>query len=164
MRTELLLPLLIIVLIILNLYNRYQRVYVADAGPTKELTALGQIVKNFFMPYQNARLEDGSLVNTHEFIRVLVDGKCMEPRGIMDKSHVLVQRIMCDKDFKEQVNIGDVLLLRLHDKKVYKLRILNNFDDINQLETYRYQNGRPHRSSRNHNPKDVIGIVRYIVN
>lgn len=141
-----------------------QRVLVADAGPTKELTFWGQLVKNSFMPYQYARMSDDNIINTREYIRVLVDGKCMEPRGIMDKTHVLVQRIEKDIPFQQQIKIGDVLLIRLHDKWVYKLRILQNYDDVNELITYRYQNGEKHQSSRNHNHKDVIGVVKYLIN
>ena len=158
------LPLLGILLLCMYVFLFYpQRVYVADAGPTKELTAWQQLIKNYLMPYQYVQIAKGVYVNSRDYIRVLVDGKCMGPKGIKDKSQVLVEPLHKDEDFKSQVNLEDVLLIRLPDKKVYKLRILQEYTSDNKLVTYRYEKGEKHMSSRTHSTDDVIGVVRYAV-
>ncbi len=88
----------------------------------------------------------------------------MEPRGIKDKSIVFVQPLSKKENFKKQVKAEDVLLIYLHDKGVFKLRILQNYDNEKQLITYRYKDdGTKHLSSRNHNPDDVKGVVKYVI-
>lgn len=166
MNTLLLLPLTLILLLLIcwRLNYKQQQVIVADAGPTLELTAQEQEEKSFSVNYRVSKMPNGDIVDTRDYIRVYVDGGCMENRGIPNKSQVLVYPLNNDVDFKKQVKIGDVLLIRLHDKGVHKLRILKNYDDPNQLITYRYENGHEHQSKRNHNPNDVMGVVKYIVN
>ena len=146
--------------------SRPQKVIVADAGPTRELTCEEQKGKSFYLPYQIIKTQQGMILNTHDYLRVKVDGKCMEPRGILDKSQILVEPLTKKQKeyFKKHVRLEDVLLIHLKDKDVYKLRILQNYDNEKELITYRYlSNGEKHRSSRNHRPEDIVGIVRYII-
>ena len=143
--------------------NRPQRVIVADAGPTRKLTAKEQKRKSFFTFSQSALCSNKGVMNTRNFIRVYVDGTCMEPRGIKDGAQVLVKPLDKKLDFNAQVKEEDVLLIHLHDKKVYRLRILQDTTDINSLVTYRYKDGVKHNSSRNHKHDDVVGVVKYII-
>jgi len=153
----------ILLLVAYFILNHPQKIIVADAGPTQELTDKEQRKNDILRPYQSIKLQSGTIINSRDYIRVKVDGHCMEPRGINDKSQVLVLPLNNKESFKKQVRQGDVLLIYLHDKKVYKLRILENYDNERQLITYRYENGQKHRSQRNHNPNDVIGVVKYIL-
>lgn len=153
----------ILLLIAYFLLNRPQKVIVADAGPTKKLTDKEQRANDELRPYQFIRLGSGKNINSRDYMRVKVDGHCMEPRGIKDGCQVLVLPRNKNEQFKKQVKLGDILLIYLHDKKVYKLRILENYDNEKQLITFRYENGQKHRSQRNHNPDDVLGVVKYIL-
>lgn len=156
----------IILLLLYALLNRPQRIIIADAGPTRELTGKEQNAKKTYTPYQIIYTPHGNLINTRHYLRIKVDGKCMEPRGILDKSQILVEPLTETQRtyFKKYVRLEDVVLIHLKDKDVYKLRILQNYDNEKELITYRYlSNGEKHRSSRNHRPEDVVGIVRYII-
>lgn len=153
----------IMLLIVYVLLNRPQKVIVADAGPTRELTAKEQRKHDSYSHYTTIRLQSGKSLQSRDYICVKVDGKCMEPRGIKDESTVYVFPINKAENFKKQVRLEDVLLIYLKDKRVYKLRILQNYDNERQLITYRYSNnGEKHLSSRTHKPEDVVGVVKYI--
>ena len=156
----------IFLLILYAFINRPQKIIVADAGPTQSLTSKEQKAKTQYLPYQIISTSHGKIIDTHKYYRVLVDGKCMEPRGIKDKSQILVEPLTKEqkKYFRKYVKLENVLLIYLKDKDVYKLRILQNYDSLEQLITYRYlSNGEKHRSSRNHRPEDVVGIVKYVM-
>ena len=146
--------------------NRMQKVFTADAGPTHTLTSKEQKSRTIYLPYQTICTSHGKQINTRNYLRVKVDGKCMEPKGISDKSQILVEPLTENQRtyFKKYVRLEDVLLIHLKDKDVYKLRILQNYDNEKELITYRYlSSGEKHRSSRNHKPEDVVGVVRYII-
>ncbi len=153
----------ILLLVVYVLLNRPQKIIVADAGPTRELTAKEQRKNDSYAHYSTIKLQPDKTLQTRDYIMVKVDGKCMEPRGIKDKCIVYVKPLDKNIYFKKQVKLEDVLLIYLHDKGVYKLRILQNYDNEKQLITYRYMNnGEKHISSRTHNPNDVVGVVKYI--
>ena len=165
--------LVILSLFLLSVYafiNRPQKVIVADAQLTYSSTSKEQKEKITYLPYQNLCTPQGKVIYTLNYIRVLVNGTCMAPRGIMNGRQILVELLKEEQKlyFKKYVKTEDVLLIHLKDKDVYKLRILQNYEkndkNDDELITYRYlPNGDKHRSSRNHRPADVVGVVRYVL-
>jgi hypothetical protein len=158
---------IIVAIALLGIYvllNRPQKIILADAGSTHRLTGREQRQKDSFHPFRNISLQAGKILQSRDYICVKVDGNCMEPRGIKNNSIVYVLPLNKKEHFKKQVRAEDVLLIYLPDKNVYKLRILQNYDNKKQLITYRYdENGKKYISSRSHHPDNVRGVVKYVM-
>lgn len=148
----------------MSLLNRRERVVIAEAGAT------GSIVnrpkdKNFVhMRPIVLKNNEGKVIDKTNLIRVLVDGKCMEKKGIMDGSQLYAEKYISSAKFSKQVEQGDVLLIYLQDKNIYKLRIFDKKED-GKLFTYRYdiETGERRNSSKPHTINSVVGVVKYIL-
>ena len=158
---------IIIAIVLLAIYvflNRPQKIILADAGSTRKLTGREQRKKDSFRPFQNISLQAGKILHSRDYICVKVDGSSIEPRGIKNNSIVYVLPLNRKEHFKKQVRAEDVLLIYLPDKNVYKLRILQNYDNKKRLITYRYnEDGKKHISSKSHHPDNVRGVVKYVM-
>lgn len=141
-----------------------EQVIVAEAGKISEM-------RKAYQPYVYMNPISISMFNKKglkkaipaDLQRVIVHGHCMEPRGIMDCSQLYVQNIANDKDFSLQVKHDDILLIYLPDKNIYKLRVFDKYLDQDLLLTYRYnpQTGDRIDSSKPHNRKNVVGVVKF---
>lgn len=159
-----LLPIISIALLGIYAYlMRPQKIIVAEAGPTVQVTHNYQESKRFNVPYEKIKLDNGETIDTRDFIRVYVDGKCMKSRRIKNGSQVLVEKIKNEEEFEKKVNPNDILLIYLKDKKIYKLRIFEKEKNEKELITYRYMNNSKHPSSKPHKKEDVVGVVKYII-
>ena len=112
------------------------------------------------------KLNNGSYINSHDFIRIIISGDCMVPRKILSGEEWLVKPIKKGTQIVEQISPHDILLIYLRDKNVYKIR---EFKQINanaplMLDTFYYNSdGTIHPSSKPHSVNSVIGVVKYSI-
>lgn len=109
---------------------------------------------------------NGNEIMSSDYIRILVQGNCMSPRGINSGESWLVEPIHSDKGIDTQVKKGDVLLVYLEDKNMYKIREFKDFADKEHtsLQTFWYNGDKGHKdSTRPHSLSSVKGVVRYKV-
>ena len=116
-------------------------------------------------PSRLVKLDDGSYINSHDYVRIVINGRCMEPRNILNGEEWLVKPIDKNLDVLKQISPKDVLLIYLQDTNIYKIR---EYERVNRengelLDTFYYQDGRPHKSSRPHSKKSIVGIVKYSI-
>lgn len=108
------------------------------------------------------KLPDGTYANTKSFHRLRVNGVCMSPIGINNGDEWLAIKINRKKSLREQINIGDVLLIYLADTNRYKIRRVRNFIDDFTLATYSYNRDNTEHNSRNpHIANTIMGVVKY---
>lgn len=159
----------IILIIALGLYGYgkfssvREHVIAVEAGPSGEADSAELKKYSFYDTRKNIKDSHGNLINTSKMIRVIVKGNCMQPKGISDGSQLYIQPIDLHKSFKEQVHQGSILLIHIKDKDIKKLRILERINPNGLLETYRFEGENRRDSSKPHKPKDVLGVVKYLV-
>lgn len=110
------------------------------------------------------RLPNGMYANTRSYYRIHIIGGCMTTIGIRRDEEWLASKLKKRKKITEQIAKGDVLLIYLVDKNIYKIRRFDSVDDNGKLRTYYYnEDGSVHESSKPHAPESVMGVVRYKV-
>ena len=144
-----------------NLLTKKVKVIVAEAGKISEM---GEDYQPYV--YMNPIVlsdVNNEKIDSENLLRVLVHGHCMEPIGIMDGAQVFAEKIIKSKDFSMQAKYGDVLLIYLEDKNMFKLRIFEKYNQDKDLITYRYdQKTRQKRYSTNpHTIDSVVGVVKF---
>jgi len=161
--TTLIILLIFAVLFALSyLVSKPDHVICAEAGKTADLLKDVQTKLHSYAKPLVLEDDNGRMINTHKMIRVHVSGSCMMQKGINDGDEVLVDRIS-QSQLPNVLKKGDILLLLHPEKNVYKLRVFEEETNEAKLHTYRYEQGKEHRSSLDHSYKDVIGVVRYVV-
>ena len=113
---------------------------------------------------RSVKLLNGKYINTRNYIRIKINGKCMTPRNILDGEEWLVEPLSNIEDKKSILKVKDVILLYIEDKSRYILREFEDYDIDGSLKTLRYNDDNTERhSSRNHQLNQVKGIVRYAI-
>lgn len=113
---------------------------------------------------RSVKLLNGKYINTRNYIRIKINGKCMTPRNILDGEEWLVEPLNNIEDKKSILKVKDVILLYIEDKGRYILREFEDYDIDGSLKTLRYNDDKTERhSSRNHQLNQVKGIVRYAI-
>ncbi len=140
--------------------SKEQDVILVEAGPTTCMENV-RVFQHYKSPVKTIKLPDGSYKNSSEFIRIRIDGNCMQKRKICYGEEWLVEQINKSKSMQEQLNISDVLLIYIKDKNMYKIRELANFLDNEMLETIYYDGDDVKISTRPHSYSSVLGVVRY---
>lgn len=143
-----------------HLYAKKDKVIDVEAGPTSECHRV--FLKEEAAP-KIIKLPNGKLVSSRNFVRIRIRGNCMEPRSIFNGEQWLVDRIDHKKAVGETIKKGDVVLIYLKDKNLFKIREVENINSTNFLDTIRYNNGERIKSSKPHSYSDVIGIVKYAI-
>lgn len=153
-----------IVLVSMLLLNKQEKVIIAEAGDTGAIVNRKKSKNIIHMRPITLKDDNGNPIDKTNLIRVLVDGKCMERKGIKDGTQLYAKAINHSIKLSKQISQGDVLLIYLTDKNIYKLRV---FDKIGggTLATYRYDinTGERKNSSKPHRPESVIGVVQYLL-
>ena len=144
---------------IFSFHGKEQDVFTTEAGPTNCDETLLQ--KHDRCPVKTILLPNGTYKSSRDFIRIRINGHCMEKRGVCYGEEWLVEKIDKSKPFKEQVKTSDILFIYIKDKKIFKIRELRSFVDDERLDTIYYQNDIEKSSSIPHNIDSVLGIVRY---
>jgi len=114
------------------------------------------------VPPKIFRLPDGTYASSHKFIRIIVKGSCMSKKGICSGEEWLVEAVNRHEKLENQIRPGNVLLIYLEDKGIYKIREFKSFTAREELMTLYYdKDGLEHLSSKPHSVKSVVGIVKY---
>lgn len=108
------------------------------------------------------RLPDGTYASSHKYIRIIVRGDCMSKKRICSGEEWLVETVDRQERLEKQIRPGNVLLIYLEDKGIYKIREFKCFTAEKELVTFYYgKDGVEHLSSKPHSAKSVIGVVKY---
>lgn len=104
------------------------------------------------------------IVKISDYKQFRVKGNCMRNRGIESGDIILAHIFKSDTE-KEQLKKDDILLIYIDDERYrgYKIRIFDKYSELskNLLKTYCYTDeGEIHYSKRDHNIKNVFGIVK----
>ena len=143
--------------------GRRDYVLCVEAGPMAQTDAQSLQAKSFYDYHRRVIGKNGKPVNTSGMIRVVVQGDCMEPRGIKTGDQLLVRKISHRKPLREQIKTGDILLIHLEDTGISKIRIFKEYDANGNLVTYRYEGEKERESSQPHKVNNVVGVVKYKV-
>lgn len=108
------------------------------------------------------KLKDGRYINTSDYLRLRISGTCMTPRNILNGEEWLAKPYDGESS---AINPGDVLLIYIKDKNMYKIREVERvLDDKQEVETFYYNpDGSKQFSSRWHRLADVRGVVKYAI-
>ena len=134
-----------------------------DAGPTKDVTAEFLKEKSFYDERKIVRDQNDKIVDTHNMMRIVVQGDCMKPKGIFSGDQLLVEKIDRKKTFEEQIKKGNIVLIYLADKGIYKIRIFEDYEEDGSLKTYHYIENKRRNSKYPHKRNCVLGKVVYKV-
>ena len=108
--------------------------------------------------------KDGKPIDTKLYQRVMVKGNCLKPLGIEDGAQLLVRKFNNDNDEKNRIKKGDILMIYLKSKDIYKVRVFDDFLEGGLIRTHRYaDNGDVIYSSRPHELSSVEGVVKYMI-
>lgn len=108
--------------------------------------------------------KDGKAIDTKHYQRVVVKGNCLKPLGIEDEDQLLVSQFNNDGDERKSIKKGDILMIYLKSKDIYKVRVFDDFLDGGLIKTHRYNdNGDVIYSSRPHELSSVEGVVKYVI-
>lgn len=143
-------------------YKRINSDYVqcVEAGGLKNVSESSQKNKSFRTRPLSFRVrESHQKIDSSQYIRIIVKGWCMKPRGIEDGDQLLVESIN-PNDAKGRLHAGDIVLLYVPEKRVYKIRELETIKD-DELVTFYYKEGNKQYSSTNHKLSMVRGVVRF---
>lgn len=143
--------------------GRREYVLCVEAGPVGAADAQTLKSRSFYDRYRIVRDRNGKVLDTSGMLRVMVEGGCMEPRGIKSGDQLLVRKIDACRPLREQIKHNDILLIYLKDTGISKIRIFDRYNDDGSLVTYRYECGERHDSSRPHGENSVVGVVKYKV-
>lgn len=144
--------------------GKREYVQCVDAGPTEGITAEMLKEKSFYDENRIVRDQNNKIVDTHKMIRVIVQGRCMEPKGIYTNDQLLVKKIDRNKPLEEQIKEDDILLIYLADNGIHKIRIFEGYEKDGRLKTYHYtDDGNKRKSKYPHKRNSVLGKVVYKV-
>lgn len=135
-----------------------------EAGGLHEATQEEQKQLSYYAPHRMTKDSKGRIIDEKNTMKIIVKGKCMEPLKINSGDILFVKKFGKNEDLSNELHQGDVLLIYLSDKKIYKIRAFDSYEDSEKsiLKTYRYDNnGNRQDSSKPHNRKDIIGRVEY---
>lgn len=143
-------------------YQLTDTILAVEAGPT-EYADTTKFVHASSMA-MTIQLLDGRYINSHDYIRIHVNGNCMKQRNILSGEEWLVKPVDKKQSPQSQLKQRDVLLIYIEDKNLYKIRELDSFGSNNQLKTFWYDdNDNKHESSQLHRWESVIGVVKYAI-
>ena len=135
-----------------------------EAGPTAKTSARFLKEMSFRDRRKTVIDKDGKIIDTSNMLRVVVQGDCMKPRHISTGDQLLVRKIDKHKLLRDQIKKDDILMIHLKDTGITKIRIFDHYDGEGKLVTYRYLEDESRKdSTRPHNEKDVVGIVKFKV-
>lgn len=141
-------------------YSKEDKVYMAEAGCVNNASSCAGIKR---MPSKTVRLTDGRLINTSDYIRIIIDGNCMTQRGVLRNEEWLVEPLQLRPN-DSRIKPRDILLVYLSDKQIYKIREFVDYDESGNLNTCYYdENGQPKPSSKPHAKEAVCGVLRYAI-
>lgn len=134
-------------------------VIAVEAGPISSISSEWLKRQSFKAPKTLYKI-DGEVIDSSQYIRLIVKGNCMSPRGIVDGTQLLALKVS-KEELQDKLRQNDIVLIHLKDTDIYKIRIFDKYDDSGNLITYYYKNGEKHNSSKSHSLQDIQGIVKF---
>ena len=108
--------------------------------------------------------KNGKPIDTKLYQRVMVKGNCLKPLGIEDDAQLLVRKFNNDNDEKNRIKKGDILMIYLKSKDIYKVRVFDDFLEGGLIRTHRYgDNDNVIYSARPHELSRVEGVWKYLI-
>jgi len=147
-----------------NLSLKRDYIQCVEAGNSNEANYEEQKELSYYAPHRMIKDDNGRMIDAQNMMQVKVNGDCMAPIGINSGDILLVKKIDKNEDIDKVITKGDVLLIYLSDKRIYKLRAFDSYEDSEKsvLKTYRYDDNKIRKdSSKSHNRKNIIGVVEY---
>ena len=134
-----------------------------EAGATSDVFA-DELAKHARYEKRKIILDsENCLIDTHNYLRVIVKGDCLQPIGIVDHSQLLVYKFQNEQE-KSIIKQGDVLMIHLASRQIDKIRVFDELLEDGKMSTYRFDcNGQRKDSSCPHSLSSVVGIVRYML-
>jgi hypothetical protein len=146
------------------LYSQKDKVYSVMAGHISKSSDT-EIVTNERTP-KIVSLNNGKLINTHDYIRITIKGDCMTKKNVFKGEEWLVEPVKLS-NLEKKVRSGDILLIFYEDKSInvrtLKIRELKGFMENGLLDTQYYDGEEPQKSTNPHTPESVRGILRYCI-
>lgn len=161
---ELVFILLIIIALALYCVGK-KTIYVTcvEAGDTNCVKPDDLRVMSHREKYQVVLDSNGHLIPAKDYIKVVVKGNCLEPKGIVNGSELLVYKFKNNAE-KKSIKEGDILMIHLESKGIDKIRIFESMREDGLMDTYRFDADKNKKmSSRPHDLNSVVGKVKYLL-
>lgn len=155
--------LIVFALIIYGMGKKTDYVACVEAGDTNCVNSDDLKVMSHREKHQVVLDEQGHLVPQKDYIKVVVKGNCLEPKGIVNGSELLVYKFKNDSE-KNDIKEGDILMIHLKSKGIDKIRVFEKMREDGLMDTYRFDaNKNKKMSSRPHDLNSVVGKVKYLL-
>lgn len=136
-----------------------ETVIAVEAGSTAKASPKWINSKSFKAPRCQYKI-NGEVIDSSLYMRLIVEGNCMIPRGIASGDQLLALKVNDIEELKKELHQDNIVLIYLEDVNLYKIRIFDKFDG-NNLLTYYFENGKRKNSSKPHSASSIKGIVKY---
>lgn len=147
-----------------NISLKREYIQSVEAGGLDETTQEEQRQLSYYAPYRMMKDVNGRTIDGQNTMKIKVKGRCMEPLNIKTGDILLVKKFDKNEDLSTKIRQGDILLIYLSDKKIYKIRAFDGYRDAEKslLNTYRFDDNRQKKdSSKPHKREDIVGRVEY---
>lgn len=144
-----------------NMGLKRDYVICVEAGDSEEANPQELNNASYYVPHRIIRDKNGRIINTSNMLRIKVSGNCMRPYGIESGDELLVKKIGKDECLDNVIQQNDILLIYLSDKRMYKIRAFDRFEE-GSLKTFRFLDNCERKDSRKlHTRESVVGKVEY---
>lgn len=155
--------LMIVALALYRIGKKTTYVACVEAGDTNCVKPDDLKVMSHREKYQAVLDAKGHLIPAKDYIKVVVKGNCLEPKGIVNGSELLVYKFKNDTE-KKDIKAGDILMIHLESKGIDKIRVFEKMREDGLMDTYRFdENKNIKMSSRPHDLNSVVGKVKYLL-
>lgn len=155
--------LMIVALALYRIGKKTTYVTCVEAGGTDCVKSEDLNVISHREKYQAVLDANGHLIPARDYIKVVVKGNCLKPKGIVNGSELLVYKYKNDSE-KNDIKAGDILMIHLESKGIDKIRVFEKMREDGLMDTYRYdENHNKKMSTRPHDLNSVVGKVKYLL-
>lgn len=138
-----------------------ETVTAVEAGSTGKVSPKWINSKSFKAPRCQYKI-NGEIIDSSLYMRLVVEGNCMMPRGIASGDQLLALKVNDAEELKKELQHDCIVLIYLEDIDLYKIRVFDRLEGDN-LITYYYDERKRKDSSRPHSIHSIKGIVKYAI-
>jgi len=138
-----------------------ETVTAVEAGTMAKASSEWINSKSFKSPKCQYKI-NGEIIDSSLYMRLVVEGNCMVPRGIASGDQLLALKVNDIEELRKELQHGNIVLIYLEDINLHKIRVFDRFEGDN-LMTYYFENGKRRDSSRPHSINSIKGIVKYAI-
>jgi hypothetical protein len=158
---------IIIAIMVMTVYYMYKKSVIklksVHAGPANTRSFYPDttdVTLSFFDTFYH----NGELIHPKDYEVRIVDGKCMEKRGIRNGNILFIEKLSeyDEEKKKEKIRKGDILFIKKESDagNLYKIREFSDFDSSGELLTFSYSGDTRCDSSSSHSLDRIEGIVK----